>query len=116
MATKAQLDEYDRLEKEFDDEVAVLKIRRGQALPRARAQLAAAISRDESVQPDITSREGFDAENPTAVLTPIEHDRLPEATLVVNALRDYIDLTLTLKDARGPQVSRSGYGVAPGNI
>lgn len=69
-------------------------------LPGACAQLAAAIAGEGNVVADITKRDGFDPNDPAAVLTGAERSRLAEATLVVDAIRDYVDGVIWLERER----------------
>jgi len=117
MATGAQLDEYDRLEKRHEAREAAVKQRLGQALPRAAAQLAVALASEgftDGPPKDLSDRKGFNADSPSDSLNKKELLRLPEATLVINALQEYVDLTLRLGNQERPRVS--GGGVSPGHL
>ena len=130
MAINSQLDEYYRCEKEHNDEVALVKKKLEQAIPTAKAQLAVSLSRGEHkvdalpvvtgrrnapTKPlDITLRKGFEPSNPAIVLSSEERRRLPDASLVVDALQAYMDLTLRLLNQRRPRVSK--HGVTKGSI
>ena len=131
MATHSQLAEYEQLKEEHDNTVASVERQLEQTLPTAKALLAVALengglrAKDQTVVTrrtkappvvplDITRREGFDPSNPAKVLSDEERRRLPEASLVVDAMRDYVDLTLRLLNQRPPQVTR--YGVTGGSI
>lgn len=125
MTTISQLHEYERLKEEHDKKLALVEGELEQVLPAAKAQLAVALRISElraEHQPvatrrkkvllvvplDITRREGFDHSNPAKVLSDEERRHLPEASLVVDALRDYVDLTLRLLNQRPPQKTRNG--------
>ena len=125
MATYSQITEYKKLREDYDEKLALIVRRLERALPTAKAQLAVVLGNGELraedepvvtgrtkappvVPLDITQREGFDPNNPAKVLSDEERRRLPGASLVVDSMRDYIDLTLRLSNQRPPQVTRHG--------
>jgi len=117
MATGAELDEYDRLEKKHKKKVREAKQKLGQALPRAAAQLAVTIASEgftDGPPKNLSDREGFNPDSPADSLNKKELQRLPEAMLVIDALHEYIDLTLRLANKKGPRVS--GGWVSPGHV
>lgn len=114
MATRAQLREHDELKKEHKEAVEAVNTNVERSLSIARAQLAASIASTRDVSADITERDGFDPDHPENVLTSSEVTRLTEATVIVNALRDYVSGTLRLQSSRGPFVR--GDIVVPGRV
>lgn len=103
MATREQLKDYDDFEREHEKAVEAVKADVERSLSLARAQLAASIDGSRPVS-DITTRDGFDPDHPERVLLFSEISRLPEATVIVDALRGYVSGTLRLMNARGPRV------------
>ena len=103
MATGAQLRTYEVNRREHGEKVAAVEQHVRQALPVAAVQLAAALEAGDELQ-DVTLREGFDPAEPSNVLTPSELHRLPSATLVVDAIANYINGTLRLQNQTGPRV------------
>jgi hypothetical protein len=114
MATGSQLSEHGRLKKKYDDEVAEVTKQLKQTLPRAVVQLAATLEGSSWNNRDVTQRPGFDPDDPDKSLTVGEARQLEQANLVIDALREYVDLTLRLQNRHGPQVR--GNDATPGRV
>ena len=106
----------EQLRREHGEKVAAVKLEQNRTLLRAGVQLAATLAKDDQVKRvvDVSRRRGFDPDNPADILTEVELRHLPGAILVINAIKDSLDLALRLENQETPRVT--GGGVYQGGV